>query len=237
MAKKELIPQTLPGFDVYIRKAIIYLMEVEPPGPDERFKRLGITQLEMDKAKGYRDEWWTGNPAAKGAYELHTNEDTKTKSTRKTVTRIMNEFTPFFSNLLRRMSTLTYTVTDKSTLNIPERDTIISARTKINDAPDATVTQKGGGIMRMRVRVNGDGDRSSMHPMADAIEVKYFIGDNPPADPDLMTKQVISTSALFNVDAGSTNKGKNFTAYCRYVNISNPENNGPWSNIVQGMIA
>ena len=232
-----LINQTLPGFDIYIRAAILYLLQVE--GVDPRWKRLGLTQTEMDRAEDYRDEWWTGNIAAPGIYELHSNAATKTTVTRQGVERIMTEFTPFFSNLLRRMATLNFTDTDQETLNIPERDATNTPRGPIGDQPIVGVEAAGGGKLKFRVRITTDADRASLHPLADAIKLKYKIGaqgDVPPANPDECDKEARNTKALFDLATGSGNAGKIIFGYANYVNDVNPANDGPPSTLFQVMI-
>ena len=45
-----------------------------------------------------------------------------------------------------------------------------------------------------------------------------------------------SKKALFSIEAGTENDGKKFYCFCRYVNVSNPANNGPWSTIQVGTV-
>lgn len=237
---KMLIDQTLSGFDTYIRTAILYLLEVEGGvGGQERFKRLGMTQTEMDTAEAYRDQWWTGIVATPGIYELHSNEATKNKTTRRGVERIMEEFTPFFSNLLRRMATLAYTDIDKETLNIPERDAVLTDRGPITNQPIVGVKPLGGGKVSLLTRLEEDSNRASMHPLADAVKIKFKIlppGELPPADADACDRESESTSASFDLDTGSGNAGKIIYGFANYVNITNHDNDGPPSTMFQTMI-
>jgi hypothetical protein len=232
-----LVPRSLAGFDTYIRTAIPYLLQLE--GADARHLRLGITDGEMDTAKGYRDQWWTGNIAAPGIYELHSNSATKTTVTREGVENIMKAFTPFFGNLLKRMATLTYTETDRQTLNIPQRDDVSTSRPAIGSTPVVGIEATGSGKIKFKVRISTDSDRPSMHPDADAIKIRYKIiatGDTPPANPSECTSESRSTRASFDLNADEVNAGKIICGFVNYINEVNPANDGPHSTLFSVMI-
>ena len=81
-----------------------------------------------------------------------------------------------------------------------------------------------------------DATRASMHPLADAIEMRYFIGTTPPATAEDAPNNFISKKALFTFEAGSENGGQRLYIFCRYVNFTNQANNGPWTTVHSGTI-
>ncbi len=236
MPRRNLVPGELPNFDIYIRSAVGYLLEEETPG-NPRWKRLGVKTAEMNKATAYRDEWYTGNPAAPGAYELHTKPGTKTKVTRSAIEGIMKKFTPFFSNVVKCMTPYKYTSAEKLTLHIPERKETNTKRVKILEFPVALAQALDGSRVKIRVRIGAQEGRPRKHPQADCIELVYFIGDNPPGNAAGMREHSLSTKAIIIFDAGAKNSRKLFTAYVRYLNTSNPNLSSGWSNRIEVMIS
>jgi hypothetical protein len=233
MPRQTLIPDTLAGFDSYIRGSVIYLLVLEGGAGTERYKRLGMTDPEMDTATDWRDQWWTGDPANPGAYELHSNDNTKNKTTRGEVEDIMEGFSPFFSNLLRRMSTLEYTVADKNQLNIPERDAVPTERAAMDKAPSVDMRVMEGGNIKVRVQTETDATRPSMHPDADAIEVRYKIGEPEPAIAKDCAEISTSTKAMFTLSLGDGQAGKTIYAFVRYINISEPAKSSPYTTVIK----
>ena len=222
------ISQSLTGFDTYIRRVVPY---VRTGGPPTNGTRLGLSAQQLTDCQDFLDLWWTGIPATPGAYELHSNPDTKTKTTRTRVVTIIKNFTTFFSPLLTGMSVnAALTDSDRQNLNLPARDTTSTPRGQINDMPTVNVSGIGGGRMKIRTRVSSDASRASMHPLADAVEMRYQIGGTQPANAAACPDNAISKKALFTFDAGDENAGQKFFGFFRYVNFTNPENNGPWSS-------
>ncbi|MBK5284528.1 MAG: hypothetical protein JJE25_03935 [Bacteroidia bacterium] len=234
MANERRIPQTLSGFDLYIRRAVPY---VDPGAPMKNGVRLGMTSGEITTAKDYLDSWYTGNPATPGIYEKHSNPDTKTKTTRNGVVTVMKNFSEFFGPLLTRMGTSgDITESDRSNLGLPAPDRIPTTRGAIEDAPVVGIASLAGAMLKIRSRIAADASRASMHQLADGVEMRYQIGGTAPANALACTGTVISKKALFKFDAGVDNDGKKIYAFLRYVNQSNPEHSGPWSSIQTGTV-
>lgn len=235
MADRTRIPKTLSSFDIYIRRVAAFLLTVV--GGTSNGERLGLTAAQNTETDAFRKQWYTGNPAAPGAYELHSNPDTKTKTTRNKVLQIIKKFSIFFSPLLTLMSVSSeLTESDRQVLNLPARDTTPTRRGKIDDAPTVNVSSMAGGRMKVRCRVDQDASRASMHELADAIEMRYQVGGATPANAVACPGSFISKKALFTFEAGDANGGQKFYCFCRYVNLTNSENNGPWGTIQTGTV-
>ncbi|MEP7168177.1 MAG: hypothetical protein ABI855_02280 [Bacteroidota bacterium] len=230
MADRNRVPQSLKEFDIYIRRVGPFVIAVS--GITTNGERLGLTSVQNTKTEDFRKQWYTGIPATPGAYELHSNPDTKTKTTRKNVLLIIKNFTLFFSPLLTLMSVSpNLTESDRQVLNLPARDTTQTPRGKIEDAPTVNVSSLAGSRMKVRCRIDQDANRASMHELADAIEMKYQVGGAQPANANACVNSFISKRALFPFEAGIENGEKKFYCFCRYVNLTNPDNNGPYSTI------
>lgn len=228
------IPQTLSGFDLYIRSVVPWL---NIGGPPNNGTRLGMLVAQITTAQNFLTLWWTGIPATPGWYEKHTNVNTKTKTTRLQVEQIMADFTDFFSPILTGMSVHpALTTEDRGILNIPERDTVNTPRGAINDQPFVNIASKPSAHFKIRARLAADASRASMHPLADGIEVRYQVGGTSPANALACPGVKVSTKALFDLDAGIANDGQKFYCFIRYINQSKPENSGPWSGLQSGTV-
>jgi len=125
-------------------------------------------------------------------------------------------------------------------MGIPPRDTEPTPRPKIATIPIIGLKSMGGGDIEVRARVTTDQTRFSMHPAADAVECGYVlvaIGEVPPDDPESMAKTIESKKARFIIHGGAKNAGQRFYGFFRWVNLTNPANNGPWSNAQTVVIA
>lgn len=129
---------------------------------------------------------------------------------------------------------------DRMTMGIPPRDFEPTPRGKIETVPVVELLAIGGGDIKVRTRVTKDQTRYSKHPLADGIEVKYTWvpkGEMPPEKPDDCTKTQNSKKATFIIHCGPGNAGESFYGFFRWVNITNPENSGQWSNAIKVVIA
>ena len=129
---------------------------------------------------------------------------------------------------------------DRQDVGVPPRDTKPSPRPKITDIPFIGLTNMGGGAIEVRCRTETDQTRDSMHPAADAIECRYVmipIGEKPPNDAETCAKFQTSKKARFIISCGAKNEGQRFYGFFHWVNLTNPENSGPWSNYRSAVIA
>ena len=105
--KSTRVPRELPLFDKYLKGAFNLLsamVSLRIP-PVYVWQLLGLTSDEFDKMNKFFTEWWTGDSANPGIYELHTNQYgvTKTEGTELKVLDFINRFSAFFSPLLIRI--------------------------------------------------------------------------------------------------------------------------------------
>jgi hypothetical protein len=236
------IPKKDGDFDQYINNTVAAL---EEPGPPPAYQRLGLSVTEKDQWVTYHTDWRT-------IYPKYTNLATRTASITAQKNTIKKDFTAFAAVLLTRMGTMpTLTQDDREVFNIPARDTTPTKRGKINDTPYATLEPVGVGTVKVRVRMTHDSKRSSMHPLADGIEVRYAIVEqgtkpqgpdpaqpsaNAPTTPSEAPFTFTSTKALFELTFDGSASGKRLYAFLRWVNQSAPVNNGFWTTPLQTII-
>ena len=125
-------------------------------------------------------------------------------------------------------------------MGLTVRDTEPSPRPAIADRPMVGFKPLGGGSLEVTCMRQTDQTRPSMHPAADAIECRFIllpVGEAPPTDTEQCPKIHISKKAHFFIPCGVKNAGKCFYGFFRWVNLTNPANNGPWSNARSAVIA
>lgn len=131
-------------------------------------------------------------------------------------------------------------VQDKMILGGRERDIEPTPRGKIETIPVMELLPLGGGDIKARAKVSRDQTRHSKHPLADGIDVKYTWvpkGEMPPEKPEDCSKSQFSKKATFIIHCGPGNANETFWGFFRWVNVTNPENSGSWSNSIKVVIA
>jgi len=125
-------------------------------------------------------------------------------------------------------------------MGIPPRDFEPTPRGKINTIPVVEGVPIGGGDIKTGCRVTRDQTRPSKHPLADGIEVRYTWvpkGEMPPEKPEDCKNTLVSKKAQFIIHCGPGNAGETFFGFFRWVNLTNLENSGQWSNFIKVVIA
>ena len=230
------VPKTLSEFDQYLRRVVGFLLQGNPSNGI----RLLLTAAEIAQAQGFLTLWYTGNPANPGAYELHSNPNTKTKNTRKAVIKIISDFSIFFSPLLVRMSgCAAISPSDRLMLNIAAPNpTRTRHRQGISDIVQFSIKPIGGGDVQFSGRTSQDSKRASKAEGADSVQICYKISDPAPVNTDDPTARTESvTHASFTLHLGTVSIGKKLYIYARWYNTKHPELAGPWSQLAQAMIA
>ena len=234
------IPTANTRFNTYIRGTAAALTEGTPTTAE----RLGLSADQLAQWLSYRDEWAE-------VYAKHTNDDTRTKTHTMNKNSVMRAFIAFASPLLAGMSVHpALTTGDRNTFNLPERDRTMTKRGKIDDKANAFLETMDSGLIKVRVRVPGDGGRASRHPLCDHLEMRYqlvvptgvdakgsLLWPDPPISVKECPESTISTRAIFTLDLGEGQSGKRIHAFFRWVNARNLKLSGPWSGPVQCAVA
>jgi hypothetical protein len=243
MSEKRRVPKNDADFDSYITNTSSALVVVGPP---PTYERLGLSVVE-------NDAWQALNASWQAIYPLFTDKNTRTATITAEKNTIKANFYEFASILLTRMSASNnITTSDRNTFNIAKRGAA-TRRGKIGDVPFGSLEPTALATVKVRIRMAHDGKLSSMHPLADGLELRWMILDNPnaapkpsdptnpvpaqsllpPTDPMAMFNNTISKRALFTLKLPVTASGKRIFAYARWVNQSYPENSGEWSTLMQ----
>jgi hypothetical protein len=156
----------------------------------------------------------------------------------------MNDFSSFASPILNRISGNPYvTIDDLRVMHIksgPVHDATPShSKVQALDMPYFTITPVGGGDVKVRVRPTKDAKRSSKLKGFNIEFACAFLPLDEPRHlqiPDL-TDHIVSTKAIFMKHCGTDKQSKYIFAACRWVNISDPSRNSPWSGILYVVVA
>ncbi|MCG3168118.1 MAG: hypothetical protein POELPBGB_03918 [Bacteroidia bacterium] len=251
------IPDSIPAFNSYINSTDTYLQAIDPVTLINNGTRLTLTGAESGQWNLKRVFW------RDTLYPKYADENQRTKTVVKDVSLFMKDFRTFANPLLDKMASCGFATTaDESALKfVVFKDTTPTPKGKINDVPYVQITPLGLGEVKMRVRTSEDATRASRHPLSDGIEYKYLIvpesaGTSKPSAPpssgtpgspstpaatsmvmpEDCTNTVISKKALSTIALGSTASGKRLLLYARWVNLSKPANNGPWTQLMQTIV-
>lgn len=227
MAKSN-VPSDDNPFNNYINSSTAHLLSLR--AGSNVYVLLGITGPEMTDWETQKNNWNIN-------WAKYVDLNQRTRTVTETKNNMKKDFIEFAGPLLTRVSVSpALTEADREALNIPERDSTITRRGKINDAPDVNMIPIAGGIMKIRTRTSSDASRASMHPLADGVEMKYQIGGTAPTSASQCPNSFVSAKALFEFECGQENAGKRLYIFCRYVNLSNHENDGPWTTMHNAII-
>lgn len=256
MAGTTRVPRNDPEFDNYIKNTTRTLND---PGPPPGAARLQITALELAQWTGFEADWVL-------TYAKYTNDSLRTAGITDHKNNIKRDFIAFAKKPLVRMSSLDLSENDRLVFHLPEADTTPTKRGKIHETPYGEVSAAGVAAMKVRVRMTHDAKRSSIHPLADGVELRYAVIDMKPtavpatdggnSTPTLgptpalpvatqpvlpenamdAPNSMVSKKALFDLVLDASASGKRLFVFMRWVNQSTPANNSTWSNVMQSNI-
>lgn len=220
-------------FDQYIQNTSKILENGSPIGS----VRLGLSNNEKIQWLAYRDEWVA-------LYPKYTNEASRTKVIKKEKNNLKQKFTAFAARPLNKIAwSNNITQEDRNVFNLPARKTTRAHRGAMHgDIPLGDLHGIGGSRIKVRARIEEAAGRCRKHPLADAVEMKYLVMEvernylKPMVTVNDCTHSVISKKASFVMEAGQENLGKRLAAFLRWVNFSNPANNGPWSQMLNVIV-
>ena len=242
MGQRSRIPTKDADFNQYIRATDDTLQVVGPP---TGAARLGLTTSEADDWHAYRQQWDI-------LYGKYGNPATRTSTITEDKNNLKTNFAGFARPLLKRIEVSdNLTTDDRSTFNLPEPDTTPTARGPILEVPNGNFKGLGGSKLEVRAKTSTDASRASLHPLADAVEIKYILIDqrgteptppvpSPPDEgftPDTFPYSQISSKALFVLSLPSAHQGKRIVAALRWLNITNAANNSGWSDLFSTIVS
>lgn len=243
------VPQKDSLFDQYLRNTTAVLEAGIPTG----IVRLGLTTAQGNEWIAYRDQWII-------VYPKYTDPAQRTTTIKDAKNLLKKDFTTFAENPLKLIEASgNITSADRGTFRLPERDRTPTARGAITGVPFGKLKGTGGGIMEVRVRREEDATYASMHPLADALEFRYLLIDapgspppppEPPAGepeednedeviptPEKLPLSFTSKKAFWRMNLGTQYQGKRIIGYVRWVNLTKPEHNSGWSDLMTTFIS
>lgn len=238
MPNSHRFPKADSEFNDYVQSAVPYLIAnwarlvpsaAAPPAPlspSPSPSLPGGTDPRLTQLQTYYATWNITYPRSKDA-NTRTQTITNDKDTLRT--QIEALLRSVFSDIPQSF----LTTADRTTLNLRARDTTPTHHhTPITDIPVLSMKPLGQGDFTFHVSRTHDATRDSKYPGAE-IEVRYQVLalDARPTHIDDMTNSFISTKAIFVFHAGTQNTGKILWAAVRWIIISDPSLNSPWSGI------
>lgn len=181
----------------------------------------------------------TARTPYEAAYNRNSNKATGTKTDVTTHRKQRNAYTKVLRAFVKEQIAGNTAVTNPQRIGMglkPLNDKK-GKRSGIEAIPMVSAKTMNGGWIKMDVRMETDSTRSSMHPLADAIEVIYVVGNNAPASHKDCTTTIFSTKAKFIIKLDVADAGKKIFGYARYKNIRNNNKSGPWSALFRCIIA
>ncbi|MEW6025929.1 MAG: hypothetical protein AB1599_01350 [Planctomycetota bacterium] len=129
---------------------------------------------------------------------------------------------------------------ERAGVGVPPPDREPSPKPRIDDIPWVELSPLGGAWIRVTCRRKSDQDKPSMHKYADVIECRYILlpkGQKPPRSVKEFPNVQMSKRAMFIIKCGDENAGLFFYGCFRWVNLSNPENNGSWTAALREVVS
>lgn len=221
MTARRRVPEIDSEFNTYMINTTAHLQLMR--GGTLIYTLLGLSAGEMTAWINFLTTWAT-------QYGLSQNPTTKTKTVNANKDAIHAAFFVFSEPLLTRMEGSDNLIqADRDVLNIAVPDRTPTARAVIDTAPNVDLTPLEGAQIDIELRRNEDADRPSIHPLADGWTMVYLIGTTPPANPAACPKTLTGSKAHSTFDATMENDGKKLYCFFRWINITDPNKNGPWS--------
>lgn len=213
--------------------------------------RLGISAVNLGDLNTQKTQWDI-------VFPLSQSDATSTKQNRGDRDDLRELIEDTLRTIYDDIPASAFNSTDRTTLNLPLRDTTRTTRGAITDIPVADAKAAGGGAVQFRVRVTQDATRASRHSLADGIEMKYII-INPaaapvsgggsgtptpgtpsggsaaapaaPASADDCQLTHFSPKSIFTVPFGASAAGKTLYCFFRWVNHTTPANSSNWTTV------
>jgi hypothetical protein len=230
MADGGQIPRSLGDFNTFTIRVIPYLTNAD------NAKRLGVSEENNNKLV-----LMFGDIDTAGTWiylwAKTSNDTTSTKPFRIERDEVKKSITSIIRVVYDDIPVRALTDRDRTTLLIPKRDTTPSTRPAITTRPELTITVQGGARFIVENRVKSDSSRASMHPDADYVELRYSIGETPPASADECAVTIIRSKAREILKLKPADARKNFYCYTRWANKTDEAKSGPWTRLHSAVIS
>ena len=232
------IPIIVDHFNAYINNTERYLRLTPIPPPTAapaaapalaNYVRLGMLDTEMASWTNFKNQW-------NALYAPYSDkQESRTTAIKNKLRDVQVAFQVFAQPLLTMMSGMrTVNDDDAAALHIViHRAKPVHPVSPIIDVPIMGLKPIGGGEVKITVRRATDATRASKIVTAE-IELRYahiFIDEVVPKKIDDLFHDFISTKAIFVLHIGVHDSQKTLYAACRWVDLSNPSRNGPWTVI------
>jgi hypothetical protein len=126
---------------------------------------------------------------------------------------------------------------ERVTLAITVKEGSRTPRPAITTSPSIKLKALEGGRIKLTCRVESDSSRASMHPDADAVEVRYIVGTATPATPADCPNMTIKSKATFTLNMNLADAGKKLYCFTRWINTSDETKSGPWNTVSSVVIS
>ncbi|MEI6123719.1 MAG: hypothetical protein WCQ95_08825 [Bacteroidota bacterium] len=234
------IPRLFSKFHFYLLRVLTHLSTPEPVGTTKRGETLGMKSAELTQLSDMKDEWYTGNPASPGIYDIQMNNDTKTQKSHKDAVEFFNRFSDFFQPLLIIMAaSREITRLDREVLNIADPGTAHTHHTApIVGYCIPHLRPIGGGELKVSARISADAKRGSLPEDANGFEIAYKCeksSNDLAGRPRRLensndgTTKVVFMKANVVMKFGDENAMSIVQCYTRWVHTSYPGLEGPWT--------
>lgn len=226
MLRRNRIPEKNTAFNDYIYNTTAALLRGTPP----TWQRLGLTENDKNQWISFMNQW-------DEVYPKHSSYLTRTTVTTKTKNKIRKDFTKFAKRLLDLMSAHDATEGDRAVFHLRAKIRPYRKRGKIEETPLVMVKSLGDGLIKISVRTENHQNRSGMHPLADALEIRYHFGHRVAAVPlEQCTHVHRSKKSYFILSMPNEARGQWAYLYFRWANYSKPENSGPYGQMQMAVV-
>jgi hypothetical protein len=227
------VPRIISQFMAYLINTSRYLMR-SGGICKTNYERLGLSEEVARQWLSFREQ----------GKELYAQYSAKREARTPVVTEKMNllikTFSEFSSGPLKVIEgSPAATSDDFAMFNIKARGSPTRDNTPIRDIPVMGMKALGGGEIELKFRSSTDSKRSSILKTATAVRYYVAITDKDGAPPVTVDGLVFhdSTKAMFILSRGQAARGKFLWVAAQWVNIRQPERNGPISTFSSVFIA
>ncbi len=191
-----------------------------------------IPNASVDALKALQTQWDTDYAAGGKHVDRTSSQQLKKTQTRDLYEKDIRGFVQehiAFNSLI--------TDDERRAMKVTVREEGHEARPPITTSPTVRATPLGGGRIKLECRVESDSSRTSMHPDADIVELRYSLDDPAPESPAQATNGFNSSRSNWSLQIDILEQGKRFYGFARWANTGDESKSGPWSERFQVIVA